>query len=122
MKAYSTDLRQRVVKALQDGKDQAWVVATFQVSLSSVQRWIARYRSTGSVAPTAQKRMGGLIRQEQYPALRALVTRLPDAQLPQYCSEWARETGLAVSTKTMSRILVRLGLRRKKDHRGHGAG
>ncbi len=90
MKAYSTDLRERVVRALQDGKSQVWVVATFAVSLSSVQRWIARYRRnrrSGSVAATAQKRMVGLIREEHYPARRALmvrVVRLPEAQLPEY--------------------------------------
>jgi transposase len=122
MKGYSADLRERVVRALQDGKSQGWVAATFAVSLSSVQRWIARYRKNGSVTATVQKRMVGLIREEHYPVLRALVIRLPEAQLPQYCAEWEREMGIVVSTKTMSRMLVRLGLRRKKDHRGDGAG
>ena len=121
MTGYSTDLRERVVSALQDGKSQAWVAATFRVSLSSVQRWLARYRQTGEVAATVQKRMAGLIGAEAYPALQALVARLPEAQLPQYVEEWERATGVRVSTKTMSRMLVRLGLRRKKDRRGTGA-
>jgi transposase len=114
MKAYSTDLRERVVKALEEGKTQAWVAETFQVSLRSVQRWIARYRKTGSVAPTQQRRMVSLIGEAQYPALRALVERLADAQLTEYCGEWESKTGGMVSIKTMSCILLRLGLRRKK--------
>jgi transposase len=65
--------------------------------------------------------MVGLIREQDYPALRALVARLPEAQLVEYCSEWVRERGVVVSIKTMSRMLVRLGLRRKKDRRGSGA-
>ncbi len=91
------------------------------LSGSSVQRWLARYRRTGEVTATVQKRMIGLIRAEDYPALQALVARLPEAQLPQYCQAWERETGVVVSTKTMSRLLVRLGLRRKKDRRRTGA-
>ena len=65
--------------------------------------------------------MVGRIGSEDYPALQALVARLPEAQLPQYVEEWERTTGVVVSTKTMSRMLVRLGLRRKKDGRGTGA-
>ena len=117
MIGYSTDLRERVVNALQEGKSQAWVATTFRVSISSVQRWLARYRQTGKVAATIQKRMVGLIQAEDYPTLQALVARLPEAQLPQYVQEWERETGVVVSTQTMSRMLVRLGLRRKKDRR-----
>jgi transposase len=122
MKGYSTDLRERVVSALQNGKSQSWVAATFQVSISSVQRWIERYRRSGTVVATVQQRMVGLIGEEDYPVLQALVARLPEAQLPEYCSAWAAETGIVVSPKTMSRVLVRLGLRRKKDRRGEGAG
>jgi len=121
MKAYSTDLRERVVKALQNGKSQAWAATTYQVSLSSVQRWIARYRDKGTVTATRQKRMVGLIGEAQYPALRALVAGKPEAQLPEYCQDWQHETGVTVSPQTMSRMLIKLGLRRKKDHRGAGA-
>lgn len=105
MKAYSADLRERVLRALQDGKSQVRVAATFAVSLSSVQRWIARYRKNGSVTVTVQKRMVGLIREEHYPGLRALVTRLPEAQLPQYCAEWERKRhrNLVVASATEDR-------------------
>lgn len=122
MRAYSQDLRERVVKGLLEGKTQAWVAATYRVSLSSVQRWIALYRQSGEVKPRVQKRMVGLIGEQEYGALRALVERMSEAQLPVYCAAWERETGVVVSTKTMSRMLVRLGLRRKKDHRRVGAG
>lgn len=50
----------------------------------------------------------------QYPVLRARVARLPEAQLPEYGSAWERETGVVVRTKTLSRMLVKLGLCRKK--------
>ena len=118
MRAYATDLRERVVRALEDGKSQAWVVETFGVSLSSVQRWIGRYRSSGSVVATVQGRMKGFIGEDHYPDVRALVARLPDAHLPDYCLAWNQATGVTVRPKTMSRVLVRLGLRRKKRQLG----
>ena len=119
MRGYSEDLRERIIKAWQTGRKQAWLVDTFGVSIATVRRYIARYKATGSVAGTVQKRMQPRISSAHHAALGALVARLPEAQLPEYCALWRQETGIAVSSKTMSRMLVRLGLRQKKDSRGH---
>ena len=48
---YSTDLRERVVQAHLAGEPIRSVAARFGVSVSSVPKWVARYRETGSVAP-----------------------------------------------------------------------
>ena len=48
---YSNDLRERVVRAHLDGEPIRSVAARFGVSVSSVPKWVARYRATGSVAP-----------------------------------------------------------------------
>lgn len=114
MSGYSVDLRERIIRAWQSGKSQAWLVERFGVSLSSVQRYIARYRMTGGVEPTVQKRQAPRISAEYHAALRAMVRRMPQAQLPEYCAEWQRETGIVVRDKTMRRMLLRLGLRQKK--------
>ncbi len=53
---YSNDLRERVVRAHLDGEPIRSVAARFGVSVSSVPKWVARYRATGSVAPG---RVGG---------------------------------------------------------------
>ena len=47
------DLRGRVVRAHLDGEPIRSVVARFGVSVSSVPKWVARYRATGSVRRTA---------------------------------------------------------------------
>ena len=119
MSGYSEDLRERIIKAWQTGRKQAWLVDTFGVSMATVRRYIARYKATGSVAATVQKRMEPRINSAHHAALGALVAHLPEAQLPEYCALWMQETGIVVSSKTMSRILVRLGLRQKKDSRRH---
>lgn len=121
MRSYSMDLRERIIKAWEAGRPQTWLVETFGVSLATVQRYIARYKATGSVAPTKQQRQQPLIRPEQHELLREMVRQTPDAELPEYCAEWAAATGVVVSPKTMSRELVKLGLRRKKNGRRRGA-
>ena len=68
---YSSDLRKRVVRAHLAGEPIRRVAARFGVSVSSVPKWVARYRATGSVAPG---RIGG-----HRPWLLELVHRLVGA-------------------------------------------
>ena len=56
-KPYSMDLRERVVAAVEEGglsRHQA--AARFEVAVSTVVKWVRRFRETGSVAPG---QMGG---------------------------------------------------------------
>ena len=56
-KPYSMDLRERVVAAVEEGGlSRRQAAARFGVGESSAIRWVARSRSTGSVAPG---QMGG---------------------------------------------------------------
>ena len=115
MRAYSNDLRERVIAAWQDGKTQEWIAQTYRVSTGSIKRYIQRYKTTGRVAPTVQRRMQPLISTAHEPGLRALVAQHPTADLAHYCEALRAETGIVVSIKTMSRMLVRMGLRQKND-------
>ena len=114
MGGYSVDLRERVVKARQEGKTQAWIAETFSISVSSVKRYIERFKDTGSVAATQQQRQQPIIHEGYRAAIDALVARLADATLEEYCETWERESGLRVSIQTMSRTLLRFGWPRKK--------
>src|SRR3954454_1267839 len=55
VRAYSMDLRERVVAAVDAGMTQARAAERFGVSLRTVERYLARGRATGSVAATAQR-------------------------------------------------------------------
>jgi len=55
-RAYSLDLRERVVAAVVAGESCRNVAGTYKVSVPSVVKWSQRFRATGSVAA---KRMGG---------------------------------------------------------------
>lgn len=52
VKAYSIDLRKRVLAAVLAGETSRSVASRFDVAVSSVVKWHQRYRATGSVAPS----------------------------------------------------------------------
>jgi transposase len=55
-RAYSLDLRERVVAAVSAGESCRSVATTFKVSVASVVKWSQRFRSEGS---PAARRVGG---------------------------------------------------------------
>ena len=110
---HSSDLRERVVRAHLAGEPIRQVAARFGVSVSSVPKWVARYRATGSVAPG---RIGGH-RPWLLEPHRELVHRLV-AETPHLTIDRLREllaaAGIAVSRDAIWRFLRREGLSFKK--------
>src|SRR5512133_2993084 len=51
MKAYSKDLRLRVLSAVDAGTPREEVAKTFSVSMPTIKRWLKRRRETGDVEP-----------------------------------------------------------------------
>ena len=49
-RAYSLDLRERVVAAVRSGQSCRRVAATFELGVATVVKWWQRYRTTGNVA------------------------------------------------------------------------
>ena len=54
-RAYSTDLRERVVASVLGGRSCRATAALFGVSVASVVKWSQRSRATGSAAPTPRR-------------------------------------------------------------------
>jgi transposase len=112
MSAYSHDLRQRVLDAVERGEGSLRQIARrFVVSLSFVVRLLQIHRRTGSIAPKPHR--GGhppALGPEQLERLRELVRQQPDATL----EELQKRLGVACSTAAICRALNKLGLPRKK--------
>jgi transposase len=114
MKAYSKDLRLRVLDACDCGMSRREVAETFSVSVSTVKRYLKLHDETGGVearpipGPPARKQA----------ALRdwlpAQVVRNPDLTLSGHCELFEEQRGVRVSTATMCRALKGLGLPLKK--------
>jgi transposase len=115
MKAYSGDLRERVVRAVAIGTPRDEVAATFAVSIPTITRWLRLKRETGSLAP---KPVPGPVAVKTAALVAVLPERLvehADATLAEQCAWWREASGVEVSTATMSRALTRLGCTRKKS-------
>jgi len=116
MKAYSTDLRERVVASVESGECNIPRAARrYKVSEPSIERWLARQRSTGNCAPLPPA--GGLPRKlaTAEAVIRAAVKAQPDATLQELCERVEREMKIKSDPSMMCRELVRLKLPRKKS-------
>ena len=114
MKAYSEDLRLRVLTALDGGISRADAATTFRVSLSSIKRWRAQHKTVGHLRPKRPSGRPRAIGRSAEARLRLQITTTPDATLPEHISTWTREQGRLLSRWTMSRALKRLRWSRKK--------
>jgi len=123
MKAYSLDLRQRVLQAALSGDHSiAEVASLFGVGTAFVNKMLSLHRAGVDLAPRPHG--GGfparlLPRHEK--VLRSQVRRHKDATLAELREHLEERAGLAVSVSTVSRALIRLGLGRKKKSGGERA-
>jgi transposase len=117
MKAYSLDLRQKILRACDQGLGSQRAIATFfGVSLSFVEKLLRRRRTTGDAAP--RPHAGGRRPSCDEAALaqvRRLVHEQPDATLAELCERLLVHRGLRVSVPTMGRLVIALRLPRKKS-------
>lgn len=116
MKAYSLDLRQRVVAAYEQGKGSlAEVAEQFNVGQTFLKKMLRQHRETGSVAPLAHGggRQAALSEKERR-LLRQKVKEQPDITLAELQEHLAATVGLTVSVPTIHRHLRTLRLSHKK--------
>ena len=115
MKAYSEDLRIRVLAAREGGMSRAEAARTFQVSVSSIRRWRAQHAAVGHLRPKRPTGRPRTIGPSAEMRLMAQLSATPDATLPEHVSAWARAQGTSVSRWTLSRAIARLHWSRKKS-------
>jgi transposase len=116
MRAYSMDLRDRVLAAVDRGTPREEIVRSLGVSQPTIRRYLRLRRETGSVAPKPlpkrSPRVGGTA--EQRRALWAQLEANPEATLEEHREMWKEQHGVRVSVATMSRAIRRLGWTYKK--------
>jgi transposase len=121
MRAYSMDLRERVIASLDEGESSLEVAARLGVHDSWVRKLRRRRDRTGTIAPAPHG--GGRERKldprcEQ--ALRAALDARNDATLEELRQALANN-GKHVSITSVWRALARLGITLKKNSARHGA-
>ena len=115
MRAYSLDLRERVIAMLQEEElSQPQIADHLHVSLGTVENWWRLWRKTGSLAP--QPFVGGAKRTLEpcEAVIRAAVAHQPDATLTELCNHVQATAGVRANATMMCRELQILNLPRKK--------
>lgn len=117
MKAYSLDLRQKIIDVYENEKiSQRQLAKRFCVALSFIVKLLKQYRSTGQIAP---KPFNGGVRLKLTPdkflILADLIENNNDATLDELCQMLEKKTGISISRATMGRMTQRLRLTVKKN-------
>ena len=115
-KPYSMDLRERVVAAVEaEGMSRHLAAARFGVAISSAIKWVARYRKTGSAAPS---KVGGYkprTLRDEHAAWLVARCREKDFTISQLVDELKSIRGLKVDRHSVWEFLHSEGLSHKKN-------
>ena len=114
MKAYSVDLRTKVLRAVDQGYARKEIVKLLGVSPATIKRYLKQRRESGDMAPKA---IPGRPPKKLGPLQAELVAQLQahdDLGLEEQCRLWEQSHGVRVSTATMSRAIKLVGWTRKK--------
>jgi len=112
MKAYSNDLRERVIRANERGEAPSSIAKRLEVGFGWVYSILRRYRTTGSYeALPLNAGMKPKLSESDLEHLRQTVKEHPDATL----EELKDLTGFSVSIATIWRALKKLNLSFKKN-------
>jgi transposase len=114
MRAYSRDLRERVLRAIDQGRSRNEVVELFQISHSTIKRYLKQRSQVGHLHPKKIPGRPPKKRAHLQETLSKQVEVNPDLTLQEHCDLWEKESGIKGSHMTMSRALDAKGLTRKK--------
>ena len=120
MRAYSEDLRKKIVAALeQRGMSKAEAARTFSVSLSSVKRYARSVRHGGSLTPKKSPGRTRKVDEKAQALLKEDVKERPVATISQRRISFLEHiTATDMSDSTVRRLMKRLGFSQKNGHWG----
>ena len=120
MKPFSEDLRARIAVVYEETElSYPQVADRFNVSESSVRRFVKQWRETGTVTPKPPaKSQHPKLDEEHVRVLAELVKTQVDASQEELRERLAKATGLRVSQPTLCRTLQRARITRKKRRNG----
>ncbi len=120
-RAYSSDLRQRIVDAITQGQTRRAAAAAFKVSPATAVRLKQRADRTGSVEPSRRGRPSGSGKLGPVrDAIIAKVEAQPDITMPDLAAWLVEHHGVKADPSNLSKLLCRAGFSFKKNTAGIG--
>ena len=111
---YSSDLRELVVKAVEEGQAPESVAQTYRMSLKTVKSYVAK-KADGTLHQV--RGSGGrprLVQEHHETQLLKQVNEKPDSTLEEHRMLLEEATGLKISFKTVDRVFRRHQIKHKK--------
>jgi len=118
-KSYSSDLRKRVIEAVEAGASRREAAERFEVDPSTAVRWLQSWNESGSCAP--KSRGGSVSHLEDHSELiLALIADRPDLTLKETVAELLKRR-IRTSKSAVERFFERHGMTfKKKESAGRG--
>ena len=113
MRAYSEDLRKKIVAAIERGMSKAQAARTFDVSLSSVKRYSRTASQGGSLEPRKSPGRPRKADEKARALLEGDVKDRPAATISQRRRFLEHIMGTTLSASTVRRLMKRLGFTQK---------
>ena len=110
-RAYSYDLRQKVIKAIEcDGWKKSEVAFIFQISRNTIDLWLKRRQETGDYRPLSNRPHRTQAKITDWQAFAEFAEKHGEQTQAQMAKLW----GEPISPRTISRGLKKIGFTRKK--------
>ena len=114
MKAYSEDLRQKIVDAIQRGMPKAQAARTFGVGISTLKRYATKAQKGEPLEPAKAPGKRPKMDERVSKLLEEDLQERPFLTLRERCEYVEAISGVSVSRSTMCRAIARIGSTRKK--------
>ena len=114
MKAYSEDLRRKIVDAIERGMHKAEAARTFGIGISTVKRYATKARRGEPLEPGKAPGKPPKIDERIQKLLVEDLEERPFVSLKERCEYVEAISGVSVSRSTMCRSIARIGSTRKK--------
>ena len=119
-RAYSEDLRIRLVRIVESGRSARSTAKLFAVSESSAIKWVQRWRRSGSVAPNPERGHRRSLLEAHAEWLLERIEEKSDLTLEEIRAE-LRKRGVSVSIGTVWNFFARRKISFKKNSLRHRA-
>ena len=117
--SYGTDLRMRVVHAIDQGLSTRQAAARFDVSIAIAGEWYRRWRDHGETGPRRQGQPPGSKLDAHEDFILALVDEAPDIALHEIAERLAFERGVSACPATVWHFFDKRNITYKKRRRMH---
>jgi transposase len=114
MKAYSEDLRLKILQAVDRGMPKSEAARTFGISRSSIKRYAAARREGRPLTPKKHPGSKPKLDERARKILEADVEERPATTLKDRCRFLEEMVGVSVSESTLSRLLRKMGFSPKE--------